>query len=355
MTQIEIKSAITKFIREYFEPLGVGKYTVSHGCSASKGDKSCKDMTSVSFARDIGIKTLLVEYQNKGEPKNIRAAALRVKSCLQKIKSAYGVVAAPYISSQGGSICQQEGVGYFDLSGNCRLSFAKVLVEKKGNPNKFVVRRTQRSLFSEKAAQVIRVLLANVQKNLGVREVAKMTGVSPSHVSKVRRYLGDREWLSYGTKNLQINRPELVLNEWARATHLRKSPTFDFFSLKKPAIIEAEIATFCKSRGIDYGFTGFSAAIRYAPMVPANTVTAYVSQDIPDLAKELGFKTVDSGANITLMQPCDAGVFYDAQEFDGVRLVSPLQVYLDLINDKGRGEEAAQAILEKKVRPLWSR
>jgi hypothetical protein len=31
----------------------------------------------------------------------------------------------------------------------------------------------------------------------------------------------------------------------------------------------------------------------------------------------------------------------------------PFQIYLDLVQTKGRGDEAASAILEEAIKPLW--
>jgi hypothetical protein len=62
---------------------------------------------------------------------------------------------------------------------------------------------------------------------------------------------------------------------------------------------------------------------------------------------------VDSGANFTLIKPADEGVFYGVQLFDGIPAASPIQVYLELIGNKGRGKEAAEALWEEVIRPTW--
>ena len=49
----------------------------------------------------------------------------------------------------------------------------------------------------------------------------------------------------------------------------------------------------------------------------------------------------------------DAGIFFATTEFDGVRTVCPIQAYLDLVTFKGRGEEAAAAILKEVIEPQW--
>ena len=64
-------------------------------------------------------------------------------------------------------------------------------------------------------------------------------------------------------------------------------------------------------------------------------------------------KKVESGANITLLIPSDEGVFYGASEIEGVPVASPIQSYLDLVSFRGRGEEAAQFLLDKVIKPKW--
>ncbi len=81
-------------------------------------------------------------------------------------------------------------------------------------------------------------------------------------------------------------------------------------------------------------------------------VFAYV-QNIQSVADALSLKPVESGANVTLMEPYDDGVYQDAREVDGVLLTSPTQTLLDLASIKGRGEEAADAILRDVLEPTW--
>jgi len=80
---------------------------------------------------------------------------------------------------------------------------------------------------------------------------------------------------------------------------------------------------------------------------------AFVDGDIEALSADLDLKPVDSGANVQILSPYDAGVFYGAAEVDGSRVVSPIQVYLDLANYRGCGEEAAEAVCEQVIRKRW--
>ena len=75
--------------------------------------------------------------------------------------------------------------------------------------------------------------------------------------------------------------------------------------------------------------------------------------DIDGLAKTLSLKPVDSGANVTLMEPYDRGVYLDSREIEGCKITSPPQTYLDLFILRGRGEEGADFLLSNVMEPAW--
>ena len=69
--------------------------------------------------------------------------------------------------------------------------------------------------------------------------------------------------------------------------------------------------------------------------------------------EQVGLKEVQSGANVSLIIPYDEGVYYEAREMDSLRIVCPVQLYLDLKGYKGRGEEAAEAVWKQELSKLW--
>ena len=127
----------------------------------------------------------------------------------------------------------------------------------------------------------------------------------------------------------------------------------NYYTLKTIAEIEADLAMACDGEGIKYALTGFSGAVRYAPSVRYQRAMAYVSRDMEIIAEKLLLKEVTSGANVTLFVPYDEGVFYGTRQIDDICIASPVQVYLDLIELKGRGSEAAQAILDEVIKRSW--
>jgi len=61
---------------------------------------------------------------------------------------------------------------------------------------------------------------------------------------------------------------------------------------------------------------------------------------------------VSGGEYYDLLTPYDEGVFYAASSIDGIMTASLVQVYLDVISSRARGQEAAEAI-RRKLEAAW--
>jgi rhodanese-related sulfurtransferase len=66
---------------------------------------------------------------------------------------------------------------------------------------------------------------------------------------------------------------------------------------------------------------------------------------------------VESGENLVVLIPDDDGVFYlgDGGMLSDNRLActNEVQTYVDLCHCGGRGAEAAEALLEQRLKPAW--
>ena len=80
--------------------------------------------------------------------------------------------------------------------------------------------------------------------------------------------------------------------------------------------------------------------------MPVQLATLYVES--PErTAAELGLKIVESGANVVLVEPVDAGVYARSSHGDdGIVRCAPSQVYADLLTGPGRGSAEAAALME---------
>lgn len=299
-----------------------------------------------------GIQTLVVEVKNTGQPRVARGAVNQLLRYLQDFPQAFPVFSAPYISPQAAEICEQEGVGYVDFSGNCRLCFPGVYIEKTGTPNVFSEKRDLRSLYSPKAENVLRVLLTSPRKAWKIQELADEAKVSVGQVAKVKKILLNRECLS-DADGMVLSEPEKLLSDWARNYSFRKNRVRDYYSLESVSEIEFSLANLCQAEKLTYALTSFSGAARMAPAVRYQRVFAYVEETEKDIASLLNLKEVPSGANVSLLTPYDEGIFYGSQDINGIYIASPIQIYLDLKTYRGRGEEAAQMLLEQVIRRRW--
>jgi hypothetical protein len=288
-----------------------------------------------------------------GHPKQARIAVNQLLRLRESYPDFYGIFVAPYVSPQAADVCSEAGIGHLDFGGNCRISFGRVHIEKKGNPNLFADRRDLRSLYSPKASRILRVLLSNPQKPWRIQALAYEATVSVGLVSKVKKLLADREWLGEDAAGIVLTDPHALLNEWSGNYSYDKNEIRYFYSPNSVIEIESAIGEVFRHKGITYALTGLSGSSRIAPFVRHQRVTVYVAGLAEDTLVSANLKPVDSGANVSLLIPYDSGVFYGCQDIRGARVAAPIQVYLDLVRYPGRGKEAAKHLYEHVIERIW--
>ena len=306
----------------------------------------------VSFRKRNDRKTLLVEISSSGQPLLARSAVNQLIVLQHKRPGDYGVFVAPYISEASAEICKSNGVGYIDLSGNCWLNLDSIFIEIKGNPNRFSRKSELKSLFKPKAERVLRALLFKPGYEWSAIELSKSADVSAGQVSNVRKLLLKREWIENQKIGIKLIEPFQMLASWLTEYQPDRSTTYELYDMGSVGDIESMIAGFCNRTGTRYAFTGFSGASRYAPFTTYRTVAVYMDISQENIM-DLPFKPVTSGANIRIISPYDDGVYYGTHNLRGQSVVSPVQCYLDLKDEKARGEEASEALLEQVIKPSW--
>lgn len=295
----------------------------------------------------------IVEVRSQGEPRYIRMASAQIKDYLQNFKDAYGIIVAPYISDASRQICKEAGIGCIDLAGNAFLSFENIFIDKTGRPNPFPVSRLSRSVFSPKSSRILRVLLADPSKRWYVEDLSLEAGISIGLTSRVKQTLLAEEWINEENKRFYLTNPKEVLDQWVKNYSYSKNQSFSFYSGLRDDQLETAIKEECEKRNYRYALALFSGARKVAPFVRFMKLFSYIDGNIEDIVKPLQLKKVDSGANVVLLQPYDEGVFYCLQNINYINVVSDIQLYLDLKSYRGRGEEAAQAIFEQRIKPKW--
>ena len=296
---------------------------------------------------------IIAEIKNNGEPRIARQAVYQLQQYLRELQGDYGIFVAPYISPRAAIICQDAGIGYIDLAGNCHISFKQTYIHKEGYPNPYKRKQYLRSLFSPKAERILRVLLSSSLKDWKVGGLAKEADVSIGQVSNVKKLLDDQEWINSKTVGFSLSDPNSLLEEWSQNYKYRRNKIINFYTMLGTTEFEFRLHDICQQKSIRYGLTGFSGSFRYAPAVRHQRVMAYIQDGEEILVDRLELKPVDSGANVLLLKPYDEGVFYGLKFLDNSAVVSPVQIYLDLHSYRGRGKEAAEILLERVIQKAW--
>lgn len=293
------------------------------------------------------------------QPRQARTAVLELNDYLKALGDplVYPVLVAPYISPDSAEICRQAGVGYADFAGNCRLVFGTVYIERTGAGNPKSEQRGLGSLFSPKAARVLRCLLREPGVMWRVKDLGEKAGVSLGQVSNVRKALLDREWAQAQSDGLMLTRADAVLDAWRDAYKKRASERRAYYTLLHGEALVQQIkgALNAAGRGEHAILASFSAAQWLAPFAryPSQLFYADTAGEVV-LREWLKLEPVTTGENILIERPLDDGILMDRIEAaPGVWSTGVVQTYLDLTAANERGAEAAEHLRQTCFAPLW--
>lgn len=275
-------------------------------------------------------------------------------------KSAIPVIFAPTISARVAEILRSQGIGYADRAGNCwlRSPHDHMLIERQGLRGERQATPAAADPFSTKSSRIVRALLSLPKKGWRVRELAddSEVQVSAALVVKVKRALVEEGYAVERERKLYLREPIELLKAWSQKYAGPAAATPLYFR-RDAAAAEHSVIQWCQANLLQYALAGFSAAWRLAPEVRYSVAAVYVDdagfdQKLLDrLTAEYGGKLVDTGPNLLLWRPFDPSVFAGVVKAGEPEqpVTSALQTYLDLNYQGGRGEDAARAILEKRL------
>lgn len=298
--------------------------------------------------------SLFFEVKSIGQPRYARMAANQLQAMTSRRQNSYGVFGAPYLSEESMMICRENDIGFMDIAGNCFLKFNNIYVNIEGRPNPYPATRPLRSLFAQKSTRALRVLLCNPKRNWAVQDLAREAEISLGQASNLKKKLLENEFIEEDqSRKFRIFNPEALLRRWAENYTYRKNKINNYYSLDEVRDIEEKLSNYCESNKIPYALTLTSGASLVAPFLRYRRVFAYVMDSSEGVARALGWKEVSSGPNVSILEPYDEGVFYGLQNIDGKRVVCDIQLYLDLLSYRERGEEAARFLLESRLSMQW--
>ncbi len=277
-----------------------------------------------------------------------------VMQLLEKRGKGDCVLVSPYISERTAYLCEKNGVGYFDYAGNCWFVGHSVYLCERGNKNLRPENgKASVSIFERSAvvsSMILRELFVDINKRWRLKHLSETVKCSIGQVSKVMDFLIKNVWAEKSAEGYRISEPELLLKEWSKTYGKKTVPAYSCYSLDKPSVLEGRLSDLKRDMGISYYLTGFSGGVRYAPVVRYNKVHVYIApEDVLEAIAYLGLKEVGSGANVMIYMLENDSYKKDSRTIGNDMVVSPVQVYLDSIQIKGRGEELAEAVLLKEI------
>ena len=207
------------------------------------------------------------------------------------------------------------------------------------------------NIFAEKSSRVLRVLLVDAGRDWNEREIARAADLSTGMAHYVCKALIESRYLARNESNrMVLIDPLRLLKRWAAYHQYDIANRFlDYYTFER----EVE-KTLQNIAGIDqvYAATVLSGAWLVAPYVRPVDIHVYVpSKEMGEkLAEKLGLAPIPRGGNVKMAVPYDEGVFYGCHEVRGIKVVSNIQLYVDLYNYPARGEEAASRLLDEILR-----
>lgn len=270
----------------------------------------------------------------------------QVRAALSRIPDAAPLAVAGWLSPLSRSELTAAGINYLDLTGNVDVRLARpgLYIRTSGaDRDPEPASSTLVSLKGTGAARAVRAL-ADFLPPYGVRQLAVASGASAPVLSRVLSLL-EREGLVSRSARGEVETVAWanVLRRWGEDYGLQR--THRAVPCLEPRGLTALIRKLASYSG-PWAATATMGVPPGVAVLPVQLATVYV--DAPErTAASLGLRIVESGANVVLVEPADAGVYArSARGGDGIVRCAPSQVYADLLTGPGRGSAEAAALLE---------
>ena len=303
----------------------------------------------------------LVEVKTTLWPSGVEAMAAQVKPLAADVEADRCLVIVPRVTDRTAEFLRRQGIDYIDLRGNIRVSVpGRVLVMARtergaSSVNLPLPKDRIANPFAGKASRIVRALLAEPLRWWGVTELADRVEISAGMSVKTIRALETDLYVRRDRRRrVRVADGESLLRRWAAVS----SPAFRDASrfaspIPDPDELAVQLARRLEGKGVGYALSRLSAARFVEPYAPASVVDVYVDQEPSEVQAALDLFPIDRGESVRLVRPKDLGVLQFTEEREGARIVNPVQLFVDLINGRGREGDVAERLLENQLSGTW--
>lgn len=313
----------------------------------------------------IGDRELSIVAETRGDvfPRDAREVVWQLKQYQKQLASSnrsfVPMIIARSVSEGARSFLRDEHVAYHDLSGSLYIGVGDtfVLIDK---PKSKRAKRKDVNVFKGTRAQVLHALFARYGQWASGAEIADEAGVSTATVSQTLKDLERRDWLQVKgegpAKRRRLFRPDALLDAWRDSILARPATKRSRYYVPrmKPEDMIHKIQSENDYDDYDLEITGQFAAQSYAPFLTNVSDLAVRVRDKRSrewLLVVLGAREVSEGANLTVIDANTNKLSCGMSDDDDRLVASPLQVYLDLLEDHGRSKEMAEHLRSQKL--VW--
>lgn len=200
-------------------------------------------------------------------------------------------------------------------------------------------------IITKSMQDIIRVLLN--KKEIKLRDLAREADVPLGVTVKNTKAL---EKIKYIEKkvNIKVTNPMRLLKAWAYSASVRELDKIEFSAAERPQFVIKKVSSILSKNKIKYAFTLFSATEILAPYVtPAEThlyILENTKEKVGDIFEKESILPAQRGNVICFL--VDENYFYNMQNINNFNIISKPQLYVDLFTYGGRGEDAAENLLE---------
>ena len=305
---------------------------------------------------------LLVELKTTLWPRDVEGLAAQARTLAADAKADRCLVVAPRLTERTRELLQRQGMDYIDLRGDLRVMVpGRLLLVAHGVAGPTIDELPDRkdriaNPFKGKASRIVRALLANPRQWFRVTELAETVKVSAGLCVKTLRTLEtDLHVRRDRHRRVRLADGEALLRRWAAVSSNAFRNAGRFAS---PILDPDELAMRLSERlgrlGMEYALTRLSAARFIEPYAPARVVDVYLDDESGDSPRDLNLFPVHRGESVRLVRPSDAGVFQFTEERQGVTVVNPVQLFVDLSSGRGRESDVAERLVENRLRHAFT-
>jgi len=299
---------------------------------------------------------LVFAFKQRGFPMDLERGIAQLKALAGHDPRLVPVLVTTFLGKSGRHLLRSQGINYLDLSGNAYLSFDNVLIHKQAPANAYVSTKEGINIFADRASLILREMMANPDKYYTVRGLAEATQNSVGWTSEVLREIERRGYLDRRPRQgRRLKRMQFLLSDWTAEYAFPGKNKMKNYFVKAESLPEilGLIRGLELPAEVDYALTMHAGASLVSPFVQFNECHLYVSalkdfeQQAEFFATRFSLLELDTGGNMHILRPYyRRGAMYGARSIEGLRVVSNIQLYLDLYRFPSRGKEQAERVLE---------